>query len=255
MFACYAFNNGGCPLSQDQCLSAHLVTGPGNQYLQIRHSNLKLSDAPIAEAAARAGFDCSNWPKLKGLIDAVRAVDTPVSYPDRWTGPAAFRSDIYPDHWKADLMRERKGVTQAYRDVVRTPSVPAFVVSAKELIKNINSTTRSARTPATGTNNVALGPRASNKRNADVIDLLSSSPKRAKIEPPATPNVIDLTQDENPTIKFIPSRRLSSRPALADITNCGTGSKNSQKRRKNLRPSREQDIHRESLGLLAKIAC
>lgn len=36
MFACYAFNNGGCPLSQDQCLFAHLLTRPGNQYLQIR---------------------------------------------------------------------------------------------------------------------------------------------------------------------------------------------------------------------------
>ena len=36
MFACYAYNNGGCLLPQDQCLFAHLTTGPGNQYLQIR---------------------------------------------------------------------------------------------------------------------------------------------------------------------------------------------------------------------------
>lgn len=154
-------------------------------------------------------------------------------------------------------MRERKGVTQAYRDTGRTPSVPAFVVSAKQLIKNVNAVTRgqrSRRPPATGTKNVALGPRASNKRNADVIDLLSSSPKRAKTEPPATHNVIDLTQDDGPTIKSTPSRRPSSRPALANITNHGTGPRNSQKRRKNPRPLREQDIHRQSVGTLAKIA-
>ena len=46
------------------------------------------SDAPSAETAARAGFDCSNWSKLKGIIDAVRNANMPVSYPDpdRWTG-------------------------------------------------------------------------------------------------------------------------------------------------------------------------
>lgn len=195
-------------------------------------------------------------PKLKGLIDAVRAVDKPISYPDRWTGPAAFKSDIYPDHWTADRMREGKGVSQAYRDTVRTPSVPAFVVSAEQIIKNISSMTReqrSARTPATGTNNVVLGSRASNKRNADVVDL-SSSPKRAKTEPTPTPNVIDLTQDDESSTKFVPSRRRPSRPALANITNQSTGPKPSQKRRKKTRPLREQNVHHESIGLLAKIA-
>ena len=162
-------------------------------------------------------------PKLKGLIDAVRAVNKPIFSPDRWTGPAAFQSDIYPDRWTADRMREGKGVTHAYRDTVRTPSVPAFVVSAKQILKNLNSVSRVARTPATGTNNVALGTRASNKRNADVIDLLSSSPKRKKTEPPLTPNVIDLTQDDESATKFVSSRRPPSRSALANITNCGTG--------------------------------
>ncbi|CAF9913115.1 MAG: hypothetical protein ALECFALPRED_008638 [Alectoria fallacina] len=257
MFACYAFNNEGCPKPQDQCLFAHLLAGPGNQYLQIRHPELRPSDAPIAEAAARAGFDCSKWSKLKGLINAVRAIDKPISYPDRWTGPAAFTSGIYPDHWKADHMRQRKGVSQAYRDGVITPSVPAFVVSAKQLIKNVDSITRgqhSVRTPATGTNNVALGPRTSNKRNAETVDLLSSSPKRAKTEPPVTPNVIDLTQDEEPTTtRFIPTHRLPLRPALANITNHGTGPKALQ-RRKVQRPLREQDVHGESVSMLAKIA-
>lgn len=161
-------------------------------------------------------------------------------------------------------MRQRKGVTQAYRDADRAPEVPAFVVSAKQIIKNVSSMTReqrSARTPATSTNKVALGPRPSNKRNADVVDLLSSSPKRAKTEPPPTPNVIDLTQDDEASTKFVPSRRPPSRPALADISNrggsnWGTGPKPSQKRRKKPLPLplREQNVHRESIGLLAKIA-
>lgn len=43
MFACYAYNNGGCPLSQDQCLFAHLLAVPGNQYLQIRRKEELLS--------------------------------------------------------------------------------------------------------------------------------------------------------------------------------------------------------------------
>ena len=211
----------------------------------------------IARARRYADPGNARRPKLKGLINAVRAIDKPTSYPDRWTGPAAFKSKIYPDHWKADYMRQRKGVSQAYRDGGITPSVPAFVVSAKQLIKNLDSITRgqhSVRTPATGTNNVALGPRTSNKRNAEIVDLLSSSPKRAKTEPPVTSNVIDLTQDEEPTTtRFIPTHRLPLRPALANITNHGAGPKTSHKR-KIQRLLREQDVHGESVSMLAKIA-
>ena len=154
-------------------------------------------------------------------------------------------------------MREPKGVTDAYRDGVRPPSVPAFVVSAKQLIKNLNPTThgqRSAGTPTTGANNVALGSREMNKRNADeIIDLVASSPKRAKTEQPATRSFIDLTQDDEPITKFQPTRRLTLRPA-SNTTNPGTGPKSSQKRRKRTRPARLQDIHAESLGALAKVA-
>ena len=235
---------------------------------------------------------------MKGLIDAVRASIQPASYPDRWTGPAAYQSDIYPDNWRANRSREQKGVTHAYQDGTRSPSVPPFVLSAKQLIEKINSITRgqqaaptpaakqlikkinsitheqrAAPTPATGTNNVALGPRVSKKRTAQVIDLRSSSPKRAKTEErPATPNVIDLTQDKEDepppttTTKFIPTRRLPFRPALAEITNLngtGTGTRTSkQKRRKDTttRPvqkqnkKKQEDIHGDSLGTLAKIA-
>ena len=180
-----------------------------------------------------------------------------MTYPDRWTGPAAYKSNIYPDRWIADRMREPKGVTDAYRDGVRPPSVPAFVVSAKQLINDLNPTTRgqrSAGTPTTGANNVALGAREKNKRNAgDLIDLASSSPKRAKTEQPAIPSVIDLTQDDEPTTKFLPTRRLPLRTA-PNNTNRGTGPKPSQKRRKGTRPVPLRDIHAESLGALAKIA-
>ena len=180
-----------------------------------------------------------------------------MAYPDRWTGPAAYKSNIYPDRWIADRMREPKGVTDAYRDGIKPPSVPAFVVSAKQLIKNLNSTTRgqrSAGTPTTGANNVALGARATNKRNADdIIDLVSSSPKRAKTEQPATRSVIDLTQDDEPTTKFLPTRRLPLR-AAPNSTNRGTGPKPSQKRRKSTRRVQLQAIHGESLGVLAKVA-
>ena len=180
-----------------------------------------------------------------------------MTYPDRWTGPAAYKSNIYPDRWIADRMREPKGVTDAYRDGIRPPSVPAFVVSAKQLIKNLDSITRgqrSAATPTTGANNVALVSRAMNKRNADdLIDLASSSPKRAKTEQPATRNVIDLTQDDEPITKFLPTRRLPLRPA-PNNTNRGTGPKTSQNRRKRTRPAPLHDLHAESLGALAKIA-
>ena len=179
-----------------------------------------------------------------------------MAYPDRWTGPAAYKSNIYPDHWIADRMREPKGVTDAYRDGIKPPSVPAFVVSAKQLIKNLNSITRgqrSAGTPTTGANKVALGARTTNKRNADDIIDLSSSPKRAKTEQPATRSVIDLTQDDEPTTKFLPTRRLPLR-AAPNSTNRGTGPKPSQKRRKSTRRVPLQAIHGESLGALAKVA-
>ncbi|KAM0798003.1 hypothetical protein BDR22DRAFT_974917 [Usnea florida] len=257
MFLCYAFNNGGCPRSQDQCLFTHLISGPYNRYLQIRHPEMMPSDAPIAEAAARAGFDCSNWSKLKSLIDAVRNANKPVSYPDRWTGPAAFQSDTYPDRWRAEDTRIRKGPSQAYRGFGKTPSVPAFVVPAGQLIDNAKSISRaqnSARPPAAGIENAPLRPRVSNKRSSDVIGALSSSTKRAKIEPYSIPNIVDLTQEDEHDSRSIPSRRPRPQPALTDHTANRNSRKKSQRRRKTARSWREPDVYRESLGTLAKIA-
>ena len=152
-------------------------------------------------------------------------------------------------------MRARKGISQAYRDFGKTPSVPPFVITAKQLINNIKSISRGqnpARPPAA--ENSPLRPRASNKRNSDVIGVLSSSPKRAKTEPSSTPKIVDLTQDDEPESTFIPNRCPRPRPALADITTNRISRKNSQRRRKIARSLREPDVYRESLSALAKIA-
>ncbi|KAI4182944.1 MAG: hypothetical protein LQ346_006433, partial [Caloplaca aetnensis] len=50
--------------------------------------------AAIARAAHEAGFDCSNPSKLLHLIDAVVLANNQFNYPDRWDGPAAFRSSV-----------------------------------------------------------------------------------------------------------------------------------------------------------------
>ena len=154
-------------------------------------------------------------------------------------------------------MRARKGINQAYRDFGRTPSVPPFVVSAKQITNNIKSISHGqnpARPPAAGTEKSPPRPHVSKKRNSDAIGVLSSSPKRSKTEPPSTPNIIDLTQDDEPKSTFIPSSRAQPRPALADLTANRISRKRSQRRRKTAHPWREPDVYRESLGTLAKIA-
>ena len=46
--------------------------------------------------------------------------------------PTSTSTQIYPDRWRPDLMRQHKGVSQAYRDAMTSPSVPAFVVGASQ---------------------------------------------------------------------------------------------------------------------------
>ncbi|MCJ1453277.1 hypothetical protein MMC28_003623 [Mycoblastus sanguinarius] len=285
VYACYAFNNGGCCLSQDQCLFAHLLTGPSSQYLQIRREfhrsetyqtrlttcadrSLSPRDYQIAEAAGRAGFDCSNWSKLKGLIDALRTADTAATYPDRWTGPAAYQSDIYPDRWVVGNTTQPRGVMQSYRAAERHPSVPAFVISADQLIKNINALSRGQSTNELGRNATQISTistdRQSNKRSGDVsMDLVSSSPKRVKTELPATlpapaqkqGSFIDLTQDEP---VYLPSSQQCTRPALASISNNARGKRPPRKRRPRRKPFspfvQERIVERETTSMLARIA-
>ena len=190
---------------------------------------MKPRDAPIAEAAAKAGFDCSNWKKLEGLITAVKDAVPSGIYPDRYTGAAAYRSSLYPDEWRP---KGRRGVPKAYADADRATSVPAFAKTVSQILKDVNDQTRRQRessTPtllddsinraATGTNRQPLAPRSGNARTAPTalrklqpisqsstnkrtaIDLTSSSPKRPKIEDATGPRhrndnqipIIDLT--------------------------------------------------------------
>ena len=265
-FACYAYNNGGCQLAQDQCLFAHLITGPQHPYLQICRASLTLNtsyltlpntftdpqlslrDFPIAEAAAKAGFDCGSWPKLKNLIDAVRKAEFP-SYPNRSSGPDAWTSPIYPDRYHAEQQRARKGVAQAYKETDiahRAATVPAFVVPAKQLIDNIRNGSRAV---------ARFTPPSSGKRgHENFIDLTQDSRKRLKTKEPSysqgsnyarTPSYVDLTQDE--LVKTPEKKLATNRPALVDISNNiprpGTVENSTRDRRKREREQRYRHIH------------
>ncbi|KAL2042467.1 hypothetical protein N7G274_004960 [Stereocaulon virgatum] len=166
------------------------------QLIQLAAPELSPRDTPIAEAAAKAGFDCSDWTKLQRLVEAVRAVDAPVSYPDRWTGPAAINTPLYPERsWAANPIKPRRGVVRSHQEADRHVSVPTFVVPASQIIRNMNSLPRINETPQTSTMRRnshqlipdALAPRHGTKwRSDDLIDLGSSSTKRARTEAPIT---------------------------------------------------------------------
>ncbi|MCJ1275371.1 hypothetical protein MMC21_003174 [Puttea exsequens] len=192
--ASIAYNNGGCALSQDQYLFAHLITGPESQYLQLRHPELDPNDVPIVEAAAKAGFDCSSWPNLNGLITAVPC-----------------KPGLYAGRWSADPTKLRKGWLRSYRDVDQPVDVLAFVVSAKQIYENLNnlpqgkyeysqqtrryralaiSTPGVSKMAGVGSNTIPPGPQTASKRptSDNLVDFSSSSPKRLKIElPPSQP--------------------------------------------------------------------
>ena len=212
-------------------------------------------DVPITEATAKAGFDCTNWPRLRGLIDAVRVSQAPPTYPDRWFGPAAFKSDLYPDRWRPDLMRQSKGITQAYRNAGTAKSVPPFAESAPQLLRNLGpshqGTQRRNDMIRTAAYRVPLAPVSRNKRGRET-DYLAPQPKRAKTQPPSLAarvsfvqeNVIDLTQDdENESISHFPSRHRPNRK--------GNGAK---QRRANRYRNDGRVTHKETMGILAKIA-
>ena len=92
--------------------------------------------AAIAQAAHQAGFDCSDPQKLLRLIDAVVLASNKFGYPDRWDGPAAFQSTIYPDTW-TPAHAARKDKVTAYEDEVRAPVVPAYAPSAASILRNL----------------------------------------------------------------------------------------------------------------------
>ncbi|KAK0514364.1 hypothetical protein JMJ35_002981 [Cladonia borealis] len=251
MFACYAFNHGGCKFPQDRCLFSHLFAGPRFRYTQMQHPEMSTRDLHIAEAAAQAGFDCSSWAKLKRLLNAIHSATAPVKYPDRWTGSGAFKSGIYPSRWVAD-----------YKDAERSTSVPASVPPVDEILRRINDLTHPQSrqrvsftfTGGTGQNRQPLGERSTNKRTAEAVaGQTPSKNKRTKTNTTASPaiegssqaNAIDLTS-EAPAVTIFNPQRPGPRLHYRNITRIFNT------RRPHV--SREQLIQGETTGIIAKIA-
>lgn len=86
-------------------------------------------------------------PNLHALIDAVKGACETVTYPNRYTGEAFQRSSTYPDTWIAQHGKKR--VMQAYKDAERGPPVPAFVVSAKDILKDVTNQARGQQVAGT----------------------------------------------------------------------------------------------------------
>lgn len=134
-------------------------------------------------------------------------------YPDRWDGSAAFQSTLYPDSWTAAhaARKERKSNSMPYDDEAKPLAIPAFVVAATEIVRNLaRNSKRTAKgvpgistrpMPAnirtTGANIHPLGERSVNKRTAATQLPENESFKRPKLEASSQADLIDLTQDEN----------------------------------------------------------
>lgn len=197
--------------------SSHFVVSRdhGNPHTQAAHESSLLWSEPliqgrraaIAQAAYEAGFDCSNPSKLLHLIDAVVMANNKYGYPDRWDGPAAFQSTIYPDTWTAAhaARKEQKTSSIPYDDAAKMPMVPAFAVSAIDIIRNLKPTKKENNRQltrlvprglqTTEANLEPLGGRVINKRVATVQLPENQSFKRPKLED--TSSQLDLTQDDN----------------------------------------------------------
>ena len=229
---------------------------------------MSTKDLHIAEAAAQAGFDCSSWAKLKRLLNAIRSATAPVTYPDRWTGSGAYKSDIYPSRWVAD-----------YKDLDTFTSVPAFVPPSDEIVRRINDLTHPQErqrvsitfTAGTSQNRQPLGERSSNKRAADAVaGQTPSRNKRTKTNATASPaiagsskrNAIDLTS-KVPNVTYVPTgprhhRRNTNRMFNTQRPHTDPHPRYRNKNRifNTRRPpvQREQLIQGETTGIMAKIA-
>lgn len=148
-------------------------------------------------------------------------------YPDRWDGPAAFQSTIYPDSWTAAhaARKEQKTSSMPYDDAAKVPTVPAFAASALDIIRNITGKAKPSKKgknqqttwsqpkelQTTGANLEPIGQKAINKRLATVQLPENQSFKRPKVESTSSqPNIIDLEQDENRPISSNVSRQMTT---------------------------------------------
>ncbi len=177
-------------------------------------------NAAIVRAAQRAGFDCSKLHNVVELVNAVRDAAADFSLPNLY-GKLLRRHD----HWEpANEQRARKGVVQAYRDAGRHPVVPAFVISADQLTRNMNRTKNSnhhgySYAGSETSIQIHLPRKRVNEENA----YQETSSKKLKLEAPNSPNiddriVIDLTDDDTP-IMLSPIRLQTPGSALSNITN------------------------------------
>lgn len=111
-------------------------------------------------------------------------------YPDYWDGPAAFQSSVYPDTWTpahAARQEHRQRNAMSYDDEARPPTVPAFAVSATEIVRTLNKNAQNWQKSknwrqTTGANREPLRERSNKKRTAGVQLLEDQSFKRPKVE-------------------------------------------------------------------------
>lgn len=133
---------------------------------------------PIAEAAAKSGFDCSDWNTLKRLIDSVKgAVQS--TYPDKYTGQAALKSRsqyrLRPDNYRPrydDRQLDNFGRLSPYiKPDERSDSSDGSFHSAQTFLTEPRPRLQShelhplpSDRSATGTDRVPLGPKSMNAR-------------------------------------------------------------------------------------------
>lgn len=132
------------------------------------------------------------------------------------------------DHWEpAYEHRARKGVLLAYRGAGSVPSVPAFVISADQIIRNMdlaNSSDRLGYSNSSSETSMQIHP--ARKRMIEGIDYQEASSKKPKLEAPNSTTidgrtVIDLTEEipVGTPVMYSPAQPLTPRPALSNITN------------------------------------
>ncbi|KAL8682001.1 MAG: hypothetical protein Q9224_006810, partial [Gallowayella concinna] len=230
---------------------------PDAQQFTFRQPIITGKRAAIARAAYDAGFDCSDPNKLLHLLDAVVLAKNKFGYPDKWDGPAAFQSTLYPDTWTSAHASRKEHVskTNTYEDFERHPAVPAFGASATDIIRNLGAqqkyTSGSKRQPLG-----ELRESWSNKRPA-AAPLPGKPAKRFRTEVSSslhsatTSHTLTIHQDE-------PEHRLPARPrTAAKVSRLATDRVSGGNQRHGQRAARTHQAETVAAGthtLLAKVA-
>ena len=100
---------------------------------------------------------------LKRLITAVKDAIHPVRYPDHYSGKSKLKSNLYPDRWRPDFNRLKKGIGEVYHDIDNSSVVPASAKLTRQILKERNNAIRPYRGRGTGSSPEPLG-----KRNRDL---------------------------------------------------------------------------------------